>query len=207
MSEQQPEYVWAFPPEKRRGGRSWLIGVLVVAAVVLAGAVALMLIRPWNDAPAPAVTSSVTPMPTPTASESLTPTPIPTPTSTPTPLPTAPLPPPTTAAPPTPADPELGVFRGNVQPLLDDAARGLSFAGDSTGAEGVQLVDQLQGDAGRMSDAVAPRSIANEWADRVSAYGAALDKLRAAFETGTSTGSPLAAAESAQKRLQQLLDR
>lgn len=205
MSEQQPEYVWAFPPEKRRGGRGWLTGALAAVAVVIAIGVALMLIRPWEGA-APAPTSTPSPSATASASPTPTATPTATPTVSPTPTATAPLPPPATATPPAQADPELPVFRGKVQPLLDDAARGLSFASDSTGDEGVQLVDQLQGDAERLSDAVAPRSIAQEWANRVVAYGTALDRLRTAFETGAAASVPLSAAESALKQLQELVD-
>lgn len=206
MSEpQQPEYVWAFPPEKPRGGRGWLIGVLVAVAVVIAIGVVLLVLRPWAAAePAPSPSSSVTPNPSPSGSA----TPSSTPTGAPSPTPTATVvpSPPATATPPAPGDPTLPVFRNKMQPLLDDAGTGLSYARDSAAQEGVQLVAQLQGDAGRMSDAVAPSSIAQEWSDRVSAYGAALDRLHTAFDSGASTSGPLSAAQSALDELQDLVD-
>lgn len=209
MTEQQPEYVWAFPPEKPRRGRGWLIGVLIVAALAIAAGVALMVIRPWAAAePAPSPSASVTPSPTRSPAPSASATPTPTPTNTPSPSPTATVapPPPATATPPAPGDPALPVFRTKVQPVLDDAGTGLSYARDSSGQQGVQLVDQLQGDAGRMSDAVAPNSIAREWSERVSAYGTALNRLRTAFESGASTAGPLSAAQAALNELQDLVD-
>lgn len=206
---QEPEYVWAFPPEKPRGGRGWLIGVLIVAAVLIAAGIALLVIRPWTAAePAPSPSASTTPTSTPSHTPSASATPSSTPTSTPSPVPTETVipSPPTTATPPAPGDPGLPVFRTKVQPLLDDAATGLSYVRDSRGQEGVQLVDQLQGDAGRMADAVAPSSIAGAWSDRVGAYGTALDRLRTAFELGASTALPLSTAQSALSELQDVVD-
>lgn len=205
MSEQEPEYVWEFPPEKRRGGRGWLIGVLIAAAIAIAIAVFLLVVRPGASAePEPtssatqSPTSSVTASPTPTASAT---TPAPTPTASDTTQPT-PIP---TASSPAPADPALPVFRNKVQPLLDDATTGLSFAGDASAQEGVQIVDQLRGDAGRLSDAVAPSSISQQWAAGVQDYGSALDRLRSAFEDGTSTAAQLSVARSARNALEDLI--
>lgn len=208
MSDPQPEYVWDFPPERRRGGRAWLIGALVVLAVAIAVGVFLLAARPW-EVPAPTPTSSARPTvsPSPSSTTSATPTLPPTPTPTPTaPIPTATAPAPIpTASSPAPADPALAVFRGKVQPLLDDAGTGLTYASDSSAQEGVQIVDQLRGDAGRLSDAVAPSSIAQNWASGVRDYGAALDRLRAAFEAGSSTAAPLADARSARNALADLV--
>ncbi|UNK69711.1 hypothetical protein [Microbacterium sp. H1-D42] len=206
MSEpQQPEYVWAFPPEKPRGGRGWLVGILIVVAVAIAAAMLLLFLRPWATAdPAPTPSASASPSATPSASDTPTPTPTPTPSASATA--TATPSPPATATPSAPADPALPVFRGKVQPLLDDAVTGLTYARDSDAQEGVQLMDQLQGDAGRMSDAVAPSSIAKAWGTRVSTYGTALDRLRTAFETGAATAGPLSSAQSALAQLQDLVD-
>lgn len=205
MTEREPEYVWAFPPEKRRGGRGWLIGVLVAAAVAIAVGVLLLFVRPWASAepaatptPTPSVSASATPSASPTTSPSVTPTPSPTQSQPPAPQPTA--------TPPTPADPALPVFRTKVQPLLDDAETGLSYASDADSQEGMQIAEQLRGDAGRMADAVAPSSIAGEWANAVSAYGSSLDNLRKAFETGSATAGALSSARSALSELQDLVD-
>lgn len=89
--------------------------------------------------------------------------------------------------------------------MLEDAATGLSYARDSSGQEGVQLVDQLRDDAGRLSDTVAPQSIAQQWSVRTTAYGKALDKLHAAFSSGSSTAAALAAAQSALDDLNALI--
>lgn len=204
MSEREPEYVWAFPPERRRGGRGWLIGVLAAAAVVIAVGVALMFIRPWESA-APAPTPSPSPSATASAAPTPTVTPTTTPTASPTPTATAPPPPSATATPPPPTDPALPVFRTKVQPLLNDAETGLSYASDSDAQEGVQIVDQLRGDAGRMADAVAPSSISVQWANGVRNYGASLDTLRTAFENGSATAGALSSARSALGELQDLI--
>ncbi|MGF2948484.1 hypothetical protein [Microbacterium alcoholitolerans] len=209
MSEPQAEYVWDFPPERRRGGRGWLIGALIVLAVAIAVGVFLLVARPWEAAaPAPAPTSSATPSVSPSVSPTASPTPTmtPTPTTTPTPSATAPVPAPIpTASSPAPADPALPVFRNKVQPLLDDAGTGLTYAADSSAQEGVQIVDQLRGDAGRLSDAVAPSSIEKKWADGVQSYGRALDRLREAFDSGAPTAAPLSDARSARNALEDLV--
>lgn len=80
-------------------------------------------------------------------------------------------------------------------PLLDDAATGLGFVADATSADEVtSIVEQLQIDAQRMSEAVPPSSIDAKWRDAVSAYGGRLDELRAAG-TGSGAGAALDAAE------------
>lgn len=204
MNEQQTEYVWEFPPERRRGGRAWLIGALVVLAVAIAVGALLMLLRPWETA-APTPTSSATPSVSASATPTTSPTATPSPTTTaPTPTTTAPEPIPTASS-PAPADPALPVFRAKVQYLLDDATTGLTYAADSSAQEGVQIADQLRGDAGRLSDAVAPSSIAQKWAAGVQSYGSALDRLRAAFESGASTAAPLSDARSARNALEELV--
>lgn len=207
MTDPQPEYVWAYTDEKSGRSRMWLMIGLGVVAIAVAVGVVLALLRPWESGePAPMSSASASPSPSSTASGSpsptATPTPSPTPTATPSPTPPASAAPTT---PPPPADPSLPVFRGKVQPQLDEAATGLSFAEDASGDEGVQIADQLRDDAGRMSDTVAPRSIADRWRSGVQAYGEALDDLRAAFAQGGPTGAQLSAARSALRELNELV--
>lgn len=200
MTEPQPEYVWAFPDEKPARSRMWLVVGLVVAAIVVAAAVFLAFLRPWETRQPTASaspTNSSSPSPTASAAPSATPTPSPTSSASPSPVPTA--------TPPAPSDPALPVFRGKVQPLLDDAATGLTYAQDATGEEGVQIADQLREDAGRLSDTVAPQSIASQWGARVQDYGRALDALRTAFAQGGSTGAALTGARSALRELNDLV--
>lgn len=199
MTDPQPEYVWAFSDEKTGRSRVWLVIGLVVVAIAVAVAVFLAFVRPWETA-APVPSSSPTGSATPSASASVTPSSSPSPSVSPTATASAtpstePNPAPSTAPPP-PSDPALPVFREKVQPLLDDASTGLSYAEDASGEEGAQIADQLRDDAGRMSDTVAPSSIASSWRSRVQAYGESLDALRTAFAQGGSTRAQLAAARS-----------
>ncbi|MFS2280859.1 hypothetical protein V2S04_08550 [Microbacterium sp. OR21] len=205
MTDPQPEYVWAYTNEKPGRSRMWLMIGLGVVAVIAAVAVVLAFVRPWEAgepassetrSPAPSATASASPSPTPSA------TPSPSPTSSPSPAPTPSSAP---TAPPAPADPALPVFRGKVQPLLDAAATGLSYAQDASGEEGMQIADELRGDAGRMADTVTPSSIAAEWRSRVQAYGESLDALRAAFGEGTPTSTQLSAARSKLRSLNELI--
>ncbi len=211
MTDPQPEYVWAYPEEKSGRSRRWLMIGLGVIAVIAAVAVVLAFVRPWehgepepvssaSTSPSPSSMVSNSPSPTATATPSATPTPTATASSAPQPLPSTPP-----TAPPPAADPAVPVFRGKVQPLLDDAATGLSYAQDASSEEGTQIVDQLRDDAGRMSDTVAPSSIADRWRSGVQAYGEALDDLRGAFAKGGSTSAELSSARSALRRLNDLV--
>ena len=205
MTDPQPEYVWAYTDEKPGRSRMWLMIGLGVVAIAVAVGVVLALLRPWeNGEPAPVSSASASPSPSSTASASPSPTATPTPSPTATPSPTPPASAAPTAPPP-PADPSLPVFRGKVQPQLDEAATGLSFAEDASGEEGVQIADQLRDDAGRMSDTVAPRSIADRWRSGVQAYGESLDRLRDAFAQGGSRSAELSAARSALRELNELI--
>ena len=205
MSGPQPEYVWAFPPEKPKPGRLWMIILLALVAIAIAVGVFLMFLRPW-ERPAPAPTDTATASASPSARPSNSPSPTPSDTPSATPTPTATPSPTANPSQPPVGDPDLAVFRDRVQPRLDDAATGLSYARDADSAEGMQLVDQLRIDVGWMADAVAPRSIAGEWNDRVAAYGRSLDALRVAFEKGTAISAPLAAAEAALRELNTVLE-
>ena len=197
MSQQQPEYVWSFPPEKKRHpGRVWLIVGLSVAAVVIAVVLFLLFL--------PKTTPDAGPTESPTATASTTPTP--TPTSTPTSTPTA-APTQTSApvTPPPPADPSLAVFRDKVRPVLTDADTGLGMLSGMTGQDAVQVVDQLRQDAERLSDSVAPSSIADEWRTRTDAYLKALSGLQTAYANGSSTSEAMKSATSAEQSLKQIV--
>ncbi|MFE6734186.1 hypothetical protein [Microbacterium sp. NPDC057650] len=196
MESHEPEYVGSFPPEqKRHPGRVWLIIGLSVAAVAIA--VVLFLLFLPRTAPSP--DSTDTPTPTPTASAS--------PTVTSTPTPTTPAPTPTTPpqTPPPVGDPSLEVFRDKVRPVITDADTGLRMLSGMSGQDAVQVVDQLRQDAERLSDSVAPSSIAAEWQTKSAAYLNALSRLQDAYANGTSTDAALTSATSAKQSLKQLV--
>lgn len=81
--------------------------------------------------------------------------------------------------PPEPVDPDVDTFRALVGPRLDDALTGLSMLGNMSGQDAVSVIDQLQQDAQRLSDSIAPSSIDAEWRAGVSAYESSLTSLRA----------------------------
>ncbi|MDQ0645062.1 hypothetical protein [Microbacterium murale] len=193
--EQQPRAEWIFPEEKKSNkGRVWLIVGLSVLAVAVVGAL-LFFFLPRGSDPAP------TPSPTATKTATPTPSPTPTPTVMPTPEPTAP---PETTPPPVP-DPDLATFAAQVQPRLDDAVTGLSIAAGSSGEEAAQVVDSLQQDAGRLSDAAAPSSISSTWYESVGQYSARLGELRGAIESGSDTQGAMDAAAAALQELRTLV--
>ncbi|WP_417554200.1 hypothetical protein [Microbacterium sp.] len=195
MSEQQ--YLWAPTPDKPKRGRVWLLVALVVVALLIVGGVLWLFLRPGTPDAAPAATT------TPTLSAS--PSPSPTPTTTPTPTVTPPAPPtpsaapsqPVQTAPPVVKDPSIAVFRDKVAPVLSDAHRGLQIAAQSDPQQAAQNVGFLQDDAGRLSDAVPPASIAQQWSAALQNYSAALQSLRAAYDAGKAGTAELAAATKA----------
>ncbi|MFD5225017.1 hypothetical protein ACFWHT_05270 [Microbacterium sp. NPDC058342] len=196
MSEPQPEYVWAFPPEQPRRGRVWLIVVLAVVAVAIATGVFWLFLRPGAPLAAdptpsisPSASSSPTAEPTPTATPTATSSPSPSPSATSVPS-TAPVPPP-------PADPAIATFREKIAPILDDAATGLGIARDSDAQEAAQTIGFLQEDAGRLSQTVAPASISQKWSAALARYSQALQSLRAAYDRGGSAQKEWKAADSA----------
>ncbi|MGB3374449.1 MAG: hypothetical protein WBA87_04850 [Microbacterium sp.] len=198
MSEPQPEYVWAFPDEKPKRGRVWLIVVLVVVAVAIAAGLFWLFLRP--SLPGALGT------PTPTLSASDSPSPSATPSATSMPTPTSiPTTEPTTPSPPEPVDPSIATFREKVAPVLGDAQTGLRFAAESDTQEAAQNVGFLQEDAGRMADYIAPRSIAAQWSSRLTAYSRSLQSLRTAYENGGSANSELAAAKAALAELNKVV--
>lgn len=201
--EQQPELRWApLPPKPSNRGRIWLIVGLTVAALVVA-AVLLVFLLPRGGAPAPDATGTASPSPSTTASPTGTPTATPTPTPSPsetatvapTPTPDPTMTPITT--PPPPADPSVGVFRDTVQGWLDDALTGLDIVGETSGQEAVDVVDTLQNDAQRLSEAAPPASIESDWHAAVATYAQALSDLRSAVAAGGDSSGAASSALSA----------
>lgn len=200
MSDQQPEMRWApIPPPPKRRGRMWLIIGLAVAAVVLAG-IALFFLLPRGGEPTPS--SSASPSATPSPTPSATPTASPTPTATPTdPVETTP---PVITDPPV-DDPEIGAFQGRVGGWLTNAGRGLDLLGGMTGQDAVSVIDTLDGDAQRLSDAQPPSSIDAAWRDALGAYGQRLADLRAAITAGSNTTPAIDAARTSVQNLQGII--
>lgn len=192
--EQQPRPEWIFPEEKKSNkGRIWLIVGLSALALAIIGVLLFFLI-PRDGEPAPTTSPSASATTTPTS----TPSPTATATSAPTPT-TEPAP----TQPPVP-DPDLDTFRGQVQPRLDDATRGLQLVKDNMDL-GAQIVDSLQNDAAALSDTPAPSSISGDWSDAVSQYASKLGELRAAYDNGTDLQAPLDAAGSALQKVRALV--
>lgn len=208
MSEPQPEYVWVFPPERRRNtGRIWLIIGLSVAAIAIAAVAVWFFFRPGSATtdPSPSPTTSVSaspsPAPSPTAGSTATPTPTPSPgTSSPPSATDGPTP-------PRPSDPTLAAFRQEVEPVLDSAETGLRYAREDGGMSAMQDVMLLQDDANRLSEKVAPASIASRWSSALSAYSRSLEPLRAAYERGEDASAEDAAASTALARLNDVIGR
>lgn len=177
MSEQQPEYVWAYADEKPKRGRTWLIVGLAVAAVVIAALVFWLFLRPGaplaSATPTPSASPSVSASPSASASAEPSATPEPSETAVPTP-------------PPVP-DPDIDTFRGQVQGWLDDAGTGLDIVSSSSGQDALAVIDALEADAQRLADTPAPSSITAEWNDTLSSYEAQLGELRSAASTGSTT--------------------
>lgn len=201
--EQRPRAEWIFPEQKKSNkGRVWLIIGLSVLAVAIVGALLFFLLpRGGEPEPSPTPTDSASATPTPTATATPTPTPTATPTATPT---VAPTQEPETTPPPVP-DPDIPTFATLVQPRLDDASTGLSIAAESGGEEAAQVVDSLQQDAGRLSDAAAPSSISSAWYESVGQYNARLGELRSAIESGADAQGAVDAAAAALQNLRALV--
>lgn len=187
MDEQQPELRWApLPPAPKRTGRIWLIIGLSVAALAIVG-VLLFLFLPRGDAP--------TPGESPSASPSATSAPTTSPEPTQTPIVTAP---PAT-------DPTIEVFRGNVSGWLNDAPRGLDIVVNNPGPDALPVVDSLQQDAQRLSDAQPPSSIADAWREGVATYSQRLTDLQSALENESDVPTAIDAARTAVQSLRTLV--
>lgn len=202
MTEPQPEYVWAFPPDERPNRRRlWLIVGLAVAAVAIAAALFFLFFRPGSPVAEPTPSPSSSPTSSPTATSS----PTPTATASPTPAASASAEPTAAPEPPAPVDPDLETFRGKVGPILSDADRGLSIAAESDSVEAAQTIDLLVQDAGRLADSVPPDSIAGRWFSAVDAYAGNLQALRSAYERGESGDRESDAARDALDRVNELI--
>ncbi|MCK8466463.1 hypothetical protein M0722_04610 [Microbacterium sp. KSW4-16] len=194
MDEPQPELRWApLPPQPKKTGKVWLIVGLVVAALAIVGAL-LFFFLPRGDAPAP--TDSASPSPSATS----TPTATPTPTSSPTP---EPVQTPQVTAPPV-ADPSIEVFRERVSGWLGDAPRGLDIIAGASGQDALPVLDTLQQDAQRLSDALPPSSIEQQWREGVSTYATRLSQLRSAITDGSGVAAAVEAARSSVQQLRSL---
>lgn len=181
MSEQQPEYVWAYPEEKPKRGRVWLIVGLAAAAVAIAVVVFWLFLRPGAPLADPASTQTPTagasPSGSPSASEGPTGTPDP-PVASPEPSMTP------ITTPPAPSDPSVDAFRGQVQGWLDDALTGLDIVSESSGQDATSVIDTLRADAGRLAELTPPSSIESDWQDALGMYSERLNGLRSAASSG-----------------------
>lgn len=192
----QPEYVWAFPPERQRHpGRVWLIVVLSLVAVAIVGAVLWFTVFAAPSAtPSPTPTASVSPSssaspsPSPSASASATPSATETPSPSTSPAPT---PQETVSEPPAPVDPEIPAFRDQVQPRLGEANTGLDFLSTTSGPDASMLVSDLRADALRLVESPAPSSISSAWQGSVDGYLGALDALDAAIAAGSDLSAAI----------------
>lgn len=185
MSEPTPELRWApIEPKPKNTGRVWLIIGIVVAALAIVGAL-LFFLLPRGEEPAPGASGS--PSPTGTLD--------PSPTETPTPQ----------VTPPAPVDPTVDVFREQVGGWLTDAPRGLEIIAGATGDDALAVMDSLEQDARRLSDAQPPSSIAQQWRDGVDAYSKRLAELHAAITDGSDTAASIDAARAAVTDLQTLV--
>lgn len=196
-NDPQPEARWApIPPAPRNRRRVWIVvGLAAVAVAILGVLLWFLLLR--DGAPS----ADASPMPSATQSDSgpasASPSAEPGTTGT-----TEPTEEPSASAPPVP-DPDMGTFTAQVQPRLDDAATGLDMISESSPADAVQIVDQLQQDADRLAETPAPGSIASSWYAAVGEYSSALAALRSAAEDGA--GIP-ANVDHARDQLQKLRD-
>lgn len=193
MDEQQPELRWApLPPAPKRTGRIWLIIGLSVAALAIVG-VLLFLFLPRGDSPDPGASPSPSPSSSPSASPTTTPSASPEPIETP------------IVTPPPPTDPTVEVFRGNVSGWLNSAPRGLDIVVNNPGPDALPVVDSLQQDAQRLSDAQPPSSIADGWRDGVSTYSQRLTELQSALENESGVPAAIDAARTAVQSLRTLV--
>lgn len=197
MSEQQ--YLWAPTPDKPKRGRVWLIVVLAVVALLIVGGVLWLILRPGAPDADPAATTSPSASASASPSESATPPASPSSSAQPSSRPVQ-------TAPPAPKDPSIATFRDKVAPVLSDAHRGLQYAADETPQQAAQDVGLLQDDAGRLSDAVPPSSIATKWATALQNYSTALKNLRAAYDGGAQGTGEMAAAKKALDALDAIIN-
>lgn len=184
MSEPTPELRWApIEPKPKRKGRVWLVVGLVIAGLAIVAA-ALFFLLPRGEDP----TSDATVSPGPSAGETAPP-PL-SPTQTP------------EVTQPAPVDPSVEVFRERVGGWLTDAPRGLDIISGETGEAALAVVDTLEQDARRLSDAQPPSDIAVQWRDAVTEYAQRLSELNAAISAGSDSADAAGAARDAVTKLQ-----
>lgn len=194
--EPQPELRWApFEPKPSRAKRVWLIAGIVLAALIVAVIVFIALLPRGEK---PDAEGSASPRP----SVSATPTSSPTPTATlePTEEPTAP---PVTEPPV--VDPSIDAFRGQVSGWLGDGGRGLDIVAGASGQDALPVIDTLQEDAQRLSDAQPPTSISEQWYGGIGAYSQSLKDLRSAVSAGSGVSAAVDAARAELTNLRALV--
>lgn len=181
MSEPSPELRWApIEPKPRNRGRVWLIVGLAIAGLAILGALVFFLLPRGQD-PAPGVSETPAATSSPTPTTSTMPDPSETPNDTPPPA----------------TDPTIETFRAQVGGWLGDAGQGLDIVAGSRGQDALSVIDTLQEDAQRLSDAQPPSSIAPQWREGVSAYVQKLAELRTAVTTDSGTSAAIDAARNA----------
>ncbi|WP_061015097.1 hypothetical protein [Microbacterium sp. CCH5-D1] len=187
--EPQPELRWApIEPKPRNRGRVWLIvGLSVLALLVVAALLFFLLPRGGSPAPGSASpTATTTPTPTPSAVPSASPDP------------TAPV-----DTPPPVEDPSLPAFRDRVGVWLESALVGLDIVSEGDGDVN-SVLDTMQGDAQRLSEALPPSSIAEDWNTTTSEYSSRLSALRSAVSSGSNVGQAVDAARVSVDQLRSL---
>lgn len=194
--EPQPELRWApIEPKPSRAKRLWLIAGIVLAALIVAVIVFIALL-PHGEKP----DAEGTPSPRPTSSSTPTSSPSPTATVEPTDEPTAP---PVTEPPV--VDPSIDAFRGQVSGWLGDGGRGLDIVAGASGQDALPVIDTLQEDAQRLSDAQPPTSISEQWYGGIDAYSQKLKDLRSAVSAGSGVSPAVDAAREALTNLRTLV--
>ncbi|WP_314646532.1 hypothetical protein [uncultured Microbacterium sp.] len=199
MSE-QPDVRWApMEPKPRDRRRVWLVVALVAAALVVAG-ILLIVFLPRGDAAEPGST------PSPSASSSSaqpgsSPSPLPSGAPSASPEPSTP----SAESPPVPEAPSIEAFRTQVSGWLTDAPRGLDIIAGSSGQDALPVLDTLQEDAQRLSDAQPPTAIDPQWRDAVSGYAQRLADLRTALTGGSASADAVDAARSSVQELRTLV--
>lgn len=188
--EPQPELRWApIEPKPRNRGRVWLIVGLSVLALLVVAAL-LFFLLPRGGSPAPGASAS------PTATTTPTPTPSAVPSASPDP--TAPV-----DTPPPVEDPSLPAFRDRVGVWLESALVGLDIVSEGDGDVN-SVLDTMQGDAQRLSEALPPSSIAEDWNTTTSEYSSRLSALRSAVSSGSNVGQAVDAARVSVDQLRSL---
>ena len=188
--EPQPELRWApIEPKPRNRGRVWLIVGLSVLALLVVAAL-LFFLLPRGGSPVPGASAS------PTATTTPTPTPSAVPSASP--VPTAPV-----DTPPPVEDPSLPAFRDRVGVWLESALVGLDIVSEGDGDVN-SVLDTMQGDAQRLSEALPPSSIAEDWNTTTSEYSSRLSALRSAVSSGSNVGQAVDAARVSVDQLRSL---